>query len=123
MAARSEQWSVPSLQVPSPGAVSRVSVAVSTLRLRGVAGVGLAPSTEPMSDAPPWGRAMPRWSVGRVASQSPAVPLGIAFSAGLFAYGSIVKVAPPLSVSGCTIAGVFGWSVGWAKLHEVSEPR
>ena len=57
-------------------------------------------STLPASQAAPAGRGCPRWSTVAAASQRPAVPAGMV--SRITPAGSIVRVNPPLSVSGST---------------------
>ena len=78
-------------------------------------------STAPASQAAPWGRAVPRWSLTTVPSHSPAVPTGMTPPAGLVGSGRWVRVGPPLSARAPSSGSVLGWSPVPANPHDASE--
>src|ERR1700716_3995679 len=71
-----------------------------------------ASSNAPMSQAIPWGRRTPRWSV--LGGGQPGLP---ASTAGLPAVRAWVSVGPPLFASGPSPGSVFGRSPAAWKLH------
>src|SRR3954451_1445920 len=80
-------------------------------------GGGADPSSKaPMSQAPPTGRANPRWSS---AGQSTVVPASIA---GLPASSACVSVGPPLSATGASFGSAFR-SPGALNAHDAPSSR
>lgn len=83
----------------------------------GVGGSGNATSTAPISQAGPWGRRMPRWSVGgQLALSAPSI-------AGEGPVKVCVSVGPPLSCSGPNTGLVLLRSPGAFRPHEVPLSR
>src|SRR3954447_2637075 len=114
--AASFTWTALVYQPLLPAVPASVAVVVG-----GVPSAVSADSKAPISQAVPWGRLTPRWSMATPALLQPPAA-GIASMAGDPAARAMVGVGPSLLVSGPSCGFALVRSCGWLKPHEVPMP-